>query len=122
MGYLIGYYCVNKDTLWKYNYKEKMHMLLIMLMVTLPYVQLGVIYANISLLSMAAAAIIGFAFYFCDPNSDKYTHYRIPAIIFIVSVMSIAILYTFFKANPKLVEIWRMKSSMLQRVDVIIYK
>jgi hypothetical protein len=103
MGYLIGYYYVNKDTVWKYNYKEKMHMLLIMVMVALPYVQLGANYGNISLLSMAAAAIIGFAFFFCDPNSDKYANYRIPAIIFIVSMISIAILIFFFRANPNLV-------------------
>lgn len=105
MGYLIGFYYVNKDTVWKYNYKEKMHMLLIMVMVVLPYIQLGVNYGNISLISMAAGAIIGFFFFFCDPNSEKYSHYRIPSIIFLVSMFSVAILYFFFKANPNLVEV-----------------
>lgn len=67
-------------------------------MVVLPYVQLGSTYGNISLLSMAAAFIIGFTFFFCDPNSEKHIKYRIPAIIFLVSAIGITAFYFFFKA------------------------
>jgi len=42
-------------------------MLVVMLAVLGLYVQLGYYYRNISLLSMLAAVVIGFVFYFCDP-------------------------------------------------------
>lgn len=73
-------------------------MVLIILIVFLPYVQLGCSYNNISLISMAAALVIGFTFYLCDPSSEKYIKYRVPSIIFLAGLISISAFYAFFKS------------------------
>jgi xanthosine utilization system XapX-like protein len=80
-------------------------MILIILLVLLPYVQLGYSYGNISLFSMAAALIIGFVFYLCDPDSEKCIKYRIPSIIFLVGVIGFSTFYVFFKSKPELLDI-----------------
>jgi hypothetical protein len=54
---------------------------------------------------MLAAFTIGFAFYYCDPKSEKHAKYRIPSIIFLVSIIAISSFYFFFKAQPALLEI-----------------
>lgn len=100
IGYLMGLYYANKDGKWKYLHNEKVHIILITLMVLLPYAQLGVIYKNISGCSMVAALIIGFIFYFCDPNCEKYNKYKMPAIVFLVLILAISAFCVFFKIQP----------------------
>ena len=105
VGYLIGLFFANKDTIWRYNHKEKVHMILIIILVTSPYLSLAFTYKNISSISMLAAFIIGFSFYYCDPKSEKHAKYRIPSIIFLVSIIAVSAFIFFFKSQPALVEI-----------------
>lgn len=74
-------------------------MWLVIIMTTLPYIHIGSIYRNISLLSMAAAFFIGLLFYFCDPE-EKYANYRMPSIVLLVAAIGISAFYLFFKVNP----------------------
>jgi len=73
-------------------------------MTSLPYLHIGTIYRNISLLSMAAAFFIGFLFYFCDPE-EKFAKYRIPSIVLLVAAIGVPTFYFFFKVNPQLLSI-----------------
>jgi hypothetical protein len=104
IGYLCGLYLAHCDSNWKYNQKEKYHMMLVISMVVLPYVQLGASYANISLISMGAGLVIGFVFYFCDPL-EKFMKYRVPAIIFLVGMIATAIFCVFFRTHPQLLSL-----------------
>ena len=90
LGYLLGVFVAHRQKSWRYNQTEKNHMLLVMAMVSLPYLILGASYSNISLFSMAAGLIIGFLFYFCDPM-EKYRIWRIPAVFLLVASVGIAI-------------------------------
>lgn len=94
----------NRNTKWKYCSREKIHMWLVIFMTTLPYIHIGSIYRNISLLSMVAAFFIGFLFYFCDPE-DKYAKFRIPSIVLLVALIGISAFYLFFRVNPQLLSI-----------------
>ena len=80
-------------------------MLMVIGLMLILYFQLGIIYRNISWLSMLAALLMGFVFYFCDPNDERYERCRICAIIFLTSVVGVAILIFFFKSNPPLVSV-----------------
>jgi uncharacterized membrane protein len=68
IGFVTGYYVVKSQSKWKYHQKERMHMLAVMTVMMLLYLQLGIIYRNISWLSMLTAFALGFVFFFCDPN------------------------------------------------------
>ena len=68
IGYMLGHYWSNSSTRWKYFLGERVHMLFSMLLVALLYLQLGIVYRNISLASMLAGFFVGFVFYFCDPD------------------------------------------------------
>lgn len=72
IGFLLGYYIVKSKTKWKYCQKEKMHMLIVMTLMMVLYIQLGIEYRNISLESMLAAFLLGFVFYYCDPDDERY--------------------------------------------------
>lgn len=90
IGYLLGVYVAHRERSWRYNQTEKNHMLLVMAMISLPYLGLGISYSNISLFSMAAGLVIGFLFYFCDPM-EKYRFWRVPAVFLLVGSIGIAI-------------------------------
>ena len=66
-GYLLGLYIAYSENKWKYNTKEKMHMILVIIIPLSLYYQLSYQYRNISSLSMLFGSIVGFIFYFCDP-------------------------------------------------------
>ena len=42
-------------------------MLVVMTLMMLLYLQLGIVYRNMSWVSMSAAFLLGLFFYFCDP-------------------------------------------------------
>ena len=80
-------------------------MLAIMAFMFLLYLQLGIIYRNISWLSMLCAFILGFIFYFCDPNEERYEVIRVSSIALIILIMGLAVVLLFFTTNPPLVSI-----------------
>lgn len=75
-------------------------MILIILLVGMTYLQLGLNYGNISLFSMGAGLSIGFSFFFCDPDSERLSKYRIPAIIFLVASIGVSTVYFMLKTQP----------------------
>ena len=69
------------------------------------YIQLSVIYSDISWVSMLCAFILGFVFFFCDPNEYKYENIRLWAIILLIGGVALGVVILFFKTNPPLVVI-----------------
>lgn len=102
MGYMLGYYKAKSETKWKYFVREKTHMLLIMLVMFLLYLQLGFLYRNICKISMASSFVLGFIFYFCDPD-EKYEKIAKLAIIVLIAIVGGASMWLFFKTQPKLI-------------------
>lgn len=105
IGYMLGYYMAKSQTKWKYYQKERVHMLGVMLLMFLLYLQLSYYYRNISFFSMMVAFGLGFIFYFCDPD-EKYDKYRIWAIILLILLIGGAGGCLFFNVNPPLVATW----------------
>ncbi len=117
IGYMLGYYITKSQTKWKYYQKERVHMLGVMLLMFLLYLQLSYYYRNISFFSMMAAFGLGFIFYFCDPD-EKYERYRIWAIILLILLIGGAGGCLFFNVNPPLVATWPQQDK-LTRIMII---
>ena len=80
-------------------------MLLVMTLMFLLYFQLGILYRNISWLSMISAFVLGFNFYLCDPDDEKLYSYRVWAIAFLIACVGCAVLLLFLGTNPPLIAI-----------------
>jgi len=78
-------------------------MVIVVSLMLILYFQLGMLYRNISWLSMLAALLMGFIFYFCDPNDERYERTRLCSVIFLTSAVGVAVLFFFFRSNPPLV-------------------
>jgi hypothetical protein len=102
MGFMLGLFVANWDSRWKYYSKEKMYMLMIMLLALLLYGQLAWAYRNISALSMLMGLLIGFLIYYCDPE-PRSAHLKIPAIVLLGALIGLSAFYFLFRSSPPLI-------------------
>lgn len=99
IGYMLGMFIINRNRQWRYYSGEKVHMLLTLSVLIGLYIQIAILYTNISLVTEGIAALLGFIFYFCDP-AEKMVKCKVLAIGILSIFIGIVVFLFFFWSNP----------------------